>query len=115
MGFALKSIGIPYQVVSKRSGWGDLGYNDVTMERCSDIRYFINATPVGMFPDVKNCLPLPYEGITDQHMVFDLVYNPVETELMKRAKARGARVCNGLEMLKMQAEESWKIWGGPVT
>ena len=73
-------------------------------------RVLVNCTPVGTFPDVNACFELPFEHITPAHLVIDLVYNPSETELMKRAKKNGATVMNGLSMLQHQALKSYEIW-----
>ena len=70
----------------------------------------INTTPVGMHPKVEDHPALPYEGITERHLLYDLVYNPEETKFLTLAKERGATIKNGLEMLHLQAEASWRIW-----
>ena len=63
-----------------------------------------------MYPKVAES-PLPNtEGITAEHKLFDLVYNPFETKFLKDGKACGASIKNGYSMLIYQAEESWKIW-----
>ena len=74
----------------------------------------INTSPVGMFPNVHDAPPIAYEGITAQHHLYDLVYNPVETLFMKDGLAKGATVQNGLAMLHIQAEESWAIWNAKI-
>jgi shikimate dehydrogenase len=56
---------------------------------------------------------LPYDAITKEHLLYDLVYKPAETEFLKRGKLRGAQIMNGLDMLKMQAEKAWEIWNSP--
>jgi shikimate dehydrogenase len=70
----------------------------------------INTTPVGMFPAIEKAPQIPYEWLTADHLCFDLIYNPEETLFMKKAKSAGAKVKNGWEMLKLQAEKSWEIW-----
>jgi Shikimate 5-dehydrogenase len=70
----------------------------------------INATPLGTFPKVDTCPSIPYEFISKDHVLFDLVYNPEETLFMKKGKAQGASTINGLKMLHMQAEKAWEIW-----
>ncbi|MBL4755779.1 MAG: shikimate dehydrogenase, partial [Flavobacteriales bacterium] len=70
----------------------------------------INTTPVGVFPEVDAIPNIPIEGITPDHLVYDLIYNPEETLLLKKSKAQGATIKNGLEMLELQAEKSWEIW-----
>ena len=63
-----------------------------------------------MFPNIEECLPIDFNGIGENHLIYDLIYNPEETLLLKKAKERGALTVNGLSMLKLQAEESWRIW-----
>ncbi|HEU5053086.1 MAG TPA: hypothetical protein VFT78_08230 [Hanamia sp.] len=70
----------------------------------------INTTPLGTFPRVDECPPLPYEQITNQHYFFDLIYNPAKTLFLSLAENNGATIENGAKMLEIQAEESWKIW-----
>ena len=70
----------------------------------------INTTPLGTFPDTGSCPPVPYQYLTGKHLAYDLVYNPEETLFLQQAKARGAAVKNGMEMLHLQADRSWYIW-----
>ncbi len=70
----------------------------------------INATPLGTYPNVEACADIPYNAITPNHVLFDLVYNPEETLFMKKGREQGANAKNGLEMLHGQAEAAWKIW-----
>ncbi len=75
-------------------------------------KLIINTTPLGMYPKVEGCPDIPYEKLTPDHYLFDLIYNPETTEFMRRGAARGARVTNGVEMLHLQAEAGWDIWSG---
>jgi shikimate dehydrogenase len=70
----------------------------------------INTTPLGMYPETKSCPPIPYQYVTHEHYLYDLVYNPEKTTFLHKGEERGAAIKNGLEMLIIQAEESWKIW-----
>jgi shikimate dehydrogenase len=72
----------------------------------------VNTTPVGTYPNVSECPPLPYEALTSRHYLFDLVYNPDRTLFLQKGEAHGAVVENGYDMLVLQAEESWRIWNG---
>jgi shikimate dehydrogenase len=73
-------------------------------------KLIVNCSPVGTFPDVNAAPEIPYEFVTENHFLYDLVYNPAETEFLKRGKAKGALTLNGMDMLKMQAEAAWSIW-----
>ena len=70
----------------------------------------VNSTPVGMFPKVDFCPNIPYELLTPNHLLYDLLYNPNVTLFMKKGEAQGAVVKNGLEMLLLQAFAAWEIW-----
>jgi shikimate dehydrogenase len=63
-----------------------------------------------MYPNVDACPEIPFQFITEQHHLFDLIYNPIETKFLKLGKQNGATIQNGYEMLILQAEESWRIW-----
>ncbi|MBI5371758.1 MAG: shikimate dehydrogenase [Sphingobacteriales bacterium] len=112
--FVLKKLGIAYQVVSRGLHAGsDLTYADLDEEIVRQHPLVINTTPLGTFPDTGTCAPIPYEGITGKHLLYDLVYNPPKTLFLQKGEERGARIKNGEEMLIIQAEESWKIWNRP--
>ena len=70
----------------------------------------INSTPCGM-PGIKQALPIK-ENELNAGLVFDLVYNPLETPLLKLAKSRGIRVISGLEMFVQQGARQFEIWTG---
>jgi shikimate dehydrogenase len=112
--YVLRKLGIGYRLVSRRPrpDTGDLGYDAVDAGVLSEALLIVNTTPVGMYPNVGECPPLPYEALTPQHYLYDLVYNPGRTLFLERGAARGATVENGYEMLVLQAEESWRIWNG---
>lgn len=87
----------------------ETGYEKVPSLLAS-CRLIVNTTPLGTWPAIEKCPDIPYGALTSSHYLFDLVYNPEVTEFMKRGHQAGAQVHNGLEMLKRQAEEGWKIW-----
>ena len=87
-----------------------VSYDDLQDFSADDFTLLINATPVGTYPMVDTCPPISFAALDERHLVYDLVYNPAETLLLRRAKARGAAVKNGLEMLQLQAEAAWEIW-----
>ena len=109
--YALKQIGIPYLFVSRTTLGDAIGYNQINEKTFEEFQIIINCTPVGTFPNTNTCPEIPYEYFTSNHLAFDLIYNPAETLFLKKAKEQGAIVKNGLEMLTLQAEKSWKIWG----
>ena len=70
----------------------------------------INATPVGTAPNIEDAPALDYSALGESHQLFDLVYNPANTEFLKRGEAQGANTMNGILMLQTQAIASWHIW-----
>lgn len=109
--YALKQLGIPYLFVSRTALGDAIGYNQINEKTFEEFQIIINCTPVGTFPNTNTCPEIPYEYFTSNHLAFDLIYNPAETLFLKKAKEQGAIVKNGLEMLTLQAEKSWDIWG----
>lgn len=105
--YVLEKNNIPYQTVSRN---GDLNFANVTEEMVSKNRLIIQCTPVGTFPNVDDCLEFPFNGITDQHLVIDLIYNPNYTSFIKKSSEKGAKTVNGFYMLEQQAEKNWEIW-----
>jgi shikimate dehydrogenase len=108
--FVLKKNQIPFTYVSRKHSKRNLAYDQVTPLVLEENKLIINTTPVGMFPNTDEVLPLPFEAITPRHFLFDLIYNPAKTLFLKKGEERGAVIQNGYEMLVCQAEESWKIW-----
>ena len=109
--YALKQLKIPYLFVSRNDIGDAIGYNQINEKTFEEFQIIINCTPVGTFPNTNSCPEIPYEHFTSNHLAFDLIYNPAETLFLKKAKEKGAIVKNGLEMLILQAEKSWDIWG----
>jgi shikimate dehydrogenase len=107
---ALRELGIGSWTVSRNPLGAGLTYEDLSPRLLHDHQLLINATPLGTYPDVASCPPLPYEALTPQHYLHDLVYNPTETEFMRRGLAAGAQAKNGFDMLCRQAEAAWDIW-----
>jgi shikimate dehydrogenase len=108
--YVLKKLGISYKKVSRRAAGKQLTYKKISEDILHDYLLIINTSPVGTSPTIDECPDIPYEFISGKHLLYDLVYNPAETEFLKRGKARGASIKNGLEMLHLQAEKSWEIW-----
>jgi shikimate dehydrogenase len=107
----LKSLGIGFIMVSRNpKDLNQLSYKNINQDIILQHLVIINATPVGMSPHSDICPNLPYEYITSNHLLFDLVYNPMESLFLKKGKEKGAMVKNGLQMLYLQAEKSWEIW-----
>lgn len=107
---ALRDMGISIQIVSRTPQNDEIGYSDLTANVISRHKIILNTTPLGMYPRVEECAPIPYNFLTEEHLCYDVVYNPEETMFMKRASEFGACVCNGMKMLHGQADAAWEIW-----
>ena len=101
---------IPFNVVSRQESNLNLSYNELNEDIFKKRVLIVNCTPLGTYPDINKCPKLPYELINKENILFDLVYNPSETLFMKKGKKIGCKTLNGYEMLRFQAEMSWKIW-----
>lgn len=112
--YILKKLNIPYKTVSRSAVKGDLTYQTLTPEIIKNHQLIINTTPLGTSPNLDACPELPYESFTSKHYLFDLVYNPEKSLFLANGEKRGANICNGLEMLHLQAEKSWEIWNRNV-
>ena len=108
--YVLKKIKINYSTVSRKEGKSEFIYenlNDVIINR---FKMIINCSPVGTFPNINKCPNIPYKHLTKEHVMYDLVYNPIESLFLRRGRELGCKTKNGLEMLEIQANESWRIW-----
>jgi shikimate dehydrogenase len=106
----LSQLGIPFKIVTRTPvEENQLAYSKLlTMNEIPPL--VIHTTPLGMSPLTNTAPLLPFHRLTQNHFIFDLVYNPAETLLLKQAREQGAQTCNGLEMLHLQADAAWKIW-----
>ncbi|TKC12448.1 shikimate dehydrogenase [Pedobacter polaris] len=108
--YVLKQLQIPYLVVVRNPVENAILYSAINEELLDEYKLLINTTPLGMLPNLNSYPVFPYQYLTPQHLVYDLVYNPEETVFLAKAKEQGAKIKNGLEMLYLQAERSWYIW-----
>lgn len=109
--FVLKKLGIPYLSVSRNPKHdGEIAYESISESIMKQHTIIINTTPLGMYPNIDECPGIPYELMNKTFLLFDLIYNPVETLFLNKGKERGATIKNGNEMLLIQALESWNIW-----
>lgn len=108
--FALKKLGIEFKFVSRSAFQEKITYPELNKEHFDHYKLIINCTPLGTFPNILKYPPIPTEYLTKDHLLFDLIYNPPATQLMKIAVQQGATVINGQRMLELQAEKAWEIW-----
>ncbi len=108
--FVLKKLGIQFQVVSRQSSLTTIAYENISPAIFYAHKLIINATPLGMAPNINDCPPIPYELAGPNHYFFDLIYNPPKTLFLSKAESAGCHIQNGLPMLYLQAERAWEIW-----
>lgn len=87
-----------------------VGYHDIDDVVIRQQQLIINTTPLGMYPDTSGLPELPYEALTKDHVLYDLVYNPAMTTFLRKGLEAGCQVIGGIDMLKMQADRAWEIW-----
>lgn len=108
--YGLNKLGLETLKVSRSEREGTIQYEKITPDVIHEYNVIVNCTPVGMYPHTEECPPLPYTSMNSHNLLYDLIYNPDETLFMKKGKANGAVVKNGLEMLLLQAYASWEFW-----
>ena len=108
--FGLQTLNIEYQYVSRKASETTIAYEDINQDIFNEYTLIINCTPLGTSPNIEACPDIPYQFFTENHIAYDLIYNPEETEFLKRAKQKNAVTKNGYEMLVLQAEKAWEIW-----
>jgi shikimate dehydrogenase len=108
--YALKNLGISYRFVSRNKEEGQFIYEDLNDEIIKEHKLIINTTPLGMVPQEEECPGIPYEALTAEHLLYDLIYHPEETVFLQKGKAKGTQIKNGYDMLIGQAEAAWEIW-----
>ena len=107
---ALETLGIEWVYVSRTTKKGALTYEALTPGIIADHKIIINTTPLGTFPNIEDFPNIPYQAITNQHLLYDLVYNPAESAFLRKGLEMGAIIKNGAEMLELQALAAWDIW-----
>lgn len=108
---ALKNLGIEYQFVSRsKSDDSTFTYNELNKDVINKYKLIVNTSPVGTYPDIDDCPDIPYEYLTSDHLLYDLVYNPSQTKFLQLGEEMGSQIKNGEEMLILQAIAAWEIW-----
>lgn len=105
--YVLDKHGIPSVTVSRST---EINYDNLDVATVENHKLIIQCTPVGTFPNVEDCLNFPFEGLSKDHLIIDLIYNPNYTRFIINAAEKGAKTVNGYYMLEQQAEKAWEIW-----
>lgn len=108
--WTVKKLGCEALVVSRSAKRGTISYNDLSSSLLESIDLIVNATPVGMYPDIESRPDIDYNMLNSRHTLFDLVYNPEITTFLRMGRERGCKIITGMKMLRSQAERSWEIW-----
>ena len=99
--FVLKKLNIDYLVVSRNPVKAQISYQDIIEEVVNEYTLIINCTPLGTHPDIDESPNIPYQFISSQHLLYDLIYNPKKTTFLSNGEKQGAIICNGLKMLEL--------------
>ena len=105
--YVLTKNKINFKVISRS---GEIKYENLSNLDIINNLILINTTPLGMYPNVHSFPKIPYNLLSEKHLVYDLVYNPKETVFLQKARKQKCKVTNGYQMLLNQADLSWKIW-----
>jgi shikimate dehydrogenase len=109
--YVLDNLGIYVIKISRiPKGEKQFGYDEVNDNMLRACKLVVNATPVGTFPEIDKCPQFPFEFLTEEHLVIDLIYNPNKTKFLRHAEENGAVILNGRPMLEHQALKAWEIW-----
>lgn len=111
--YVLGKLEIPFKYVSRTKKPDQFTYEELSKEVIDNHHLIINTTPLGTYPKVETYPNIPYNNLSPKHYLYDLVYNPEEPEFLRKGRAKGASIKNGLEMLHLQAEKAWEIWSTP--
>jgi shikimate dehydrogenase len=113
--YVLKNLGIDVLTISRNpEGPKQFHYDEVNEHMLKACKLIVNCTPVGTYPNVEDHISIPFEHLTADHLVVDLIYNPERTKFLELAEENGATILNGEAMLKHQAIRSWKIWNNEI-
>ena len=104
---ALKKMKIEYKIISRNSSFD---YLDISVKSIGYYNIIINTTPLGAYPKITDSPQIPYKELNENHLLYDLIYNPQESAFLHFGKTKNCSIKNGLEMLEIQAESSWNIW-----
>ena len=113
--YVLKKIGLDVFYISRNPvGENQFSYEEMNQQMITSCKMIVNTTPLGMFPNVEDLIPMPYEFLTEEHLLVDLIYNPRKTRFLYEGETNGATILNGETMLKEQALKSYRIWNKDV-
>jgi shikimate dehydrogenase len=109
--FVLNKLEIAFKYVSRNpENKETITYQSIDDKIIKKYHLIINCTPLGTFPEIEKLPDLPYEKLTNKHLLYDLIYNPSVSSFLQKGRDMGVAIKNGQEMLELQADRSWEIW-----
>lgn len=108
--FVLRPFCEKVDVVSRKKNKQCILYEELTSDILLKADVIINATPLGMLPNIASCPNIDYSLLTSKHLLFDMIYNPSKTLFLQKGQFQGAKIVNGWDMFCYQADAAWKIW-----
>jgi len=110
--YVFKQIGIDVLYISQNPSGRvkHFSYSEINEHMLNACKVIVNCTPVGTYPTSDECVEFPFQYLSADHLVIDLIYNPAKTKFLAEAEKNGATILNGESMLKEQALKSWEIW-----
>lgn len=109
--YVLKNIGLDVLYISRNpEKTNERSYQELNEIAIKNFPVIVNSSPIGMYPNIDSCPDIPYQFITSNNLLYDLIYNPSETLFLRKGKEKGALIQNGLPMLELQAEKAYEIW-----
>ena len=109
--YAFNQLGVDYIFVSRNPRKDNhISYKDLTGDLINNFKIIVNTSPLGTYPDIDKCPDIPYDCVSSDHLLYDLVYNPEMSKFLEKGSEKGAKIVNGLLMLHLQAEKAWEIW-----
>lgn len=106
----LEELGIPFLKVSRNPEKNEVGYDELNEFIMRSHHLIINTTPLGNYPAIDDFPPIPYSLLNERHFLYDLIYNPEETQFLKKGREKNCMTVNGRAMLEFQADAAWDIW-----
>lgn len=108
--YVFGKLNIDFRFVSRNPVENQFSYQELDKNLISEHLVIVNSTPLGTYPNIMDRPAMPYEQLSDRHLLFDLIYNPKKTKFLALGEKEGAKIQNGSSMLEYQAEEAWSVW-----
>lgn len=101
---------ISYNSVYRKDIYTPLCYDKSVMKKITESNLIVQCTPVGTYPNIKDCIPFPFEILSEKYFVYDMIYNPIKSLFLEKSELQGAKISNGLRMLELQAQYAIRMF-----